>query len=159
MCRLFPRRPVVLFLGILLVFLSTGGCKKPEPARIILVVEGEPFSDALVIIDGNQAGKLVQTLIKPDGRLFIDGIYNATLPPGPGDIPETDDFQGTIDSLELKAGEHTILLQAEEGKMLQIKADIPPGRHFVTYLSDEGKLTWNNTKVDAAPGTTVNVKP
>jgi len=159
MCRLLPLKLTALFLGILLALLSPGGCKKPDPARIILAVDGELFSDALVIIDGKQAGKLAQTLIKPDGSLYIDGILTAKLPPGHRDIPEKDDYRGTIDSLELKAGEHTILLQTEDGKTLQITASIPPGRHLVTYLSDEETLRWNNAKLQAAPGSSVNVRP
>lgn len=149
---------IFVCLGIALLLLSSAGCRKPEPARVILLVEGQLFSGALVIIDGKEAGKLTQTLIKPDGKLFIDGIYSVTLPPGHRDIPEEDDYEGTLDSLALKAGEHTILLETNDGKTLQITADIPPGRHLVTYLSDDGKLTWNNTKLDAAPGTTVIIR-
>ncbi len=159
MCRLLPLKSIALFLGILLSFLSLGGCRKPEPARVILAVDGEMFSDALVIIDGKQAGKLTQTLIKPDGNLYIDGILTAKLPPGHGDIREKDDYQGTIDSLELMAGAHTILLQTEDGKTLQITARIPPGRHLVTYLSNEETLTWNSAKLKAPPGSSVNVRP
>ena len=125
----------------------------------VLAVDGQLFSDALVIIDGKQAGKLTQTLIKPDGSLYIDGILTAKLPPGHADIPEENDYQGTIDSLEVKAGEHTILLQTEDGKTLEITASVPPGRHLVTYFSDEETLTWNNIKLKAAAGASVNVKP
>jgi len=149
---------IALCLGIILSLLLLQGCKKPEPARIIIVVEGQLFSDAMVLVDGKQAGKLVQTLITPEGKLYIDGIHTATLPPGHSDIPESDDYEGTLDSMEMKAGEHTILLQTEDGKTLQIKADISPGRHLVTYLSDEEKLTWNTTKLEAAPGSTVTIK-
>ena len=159
MCRLLPLKSISLFLGVLLSLFPLGGCKKPEPARIILAVDGQLFSDALVIIDGKQAGKLTQTLIKPDGSLYIDGILTAKLPPGHTDIPEENDYQGTIDSLEVKAGEHTILLQTEDGKTLEITASVPPGRHLVTYFSDEETLTWNNIKLKAAAGSSVNVKP
>jgi hypothetical protein len=159
MCRLLPLKFIALFLGIILLFLSPGGCKKPEPARIILAVDGELFSDALLIIDGKQAGKLTQTLVKPDGSLYIDGIVTAKLPPGHRDIPESNDYQGTIDSLEVKAGEHIILLQTEDGKTLEITASIPPGLHLVTYRSDEETLTWNNIKLKAPAGSSVNVKP
>jgi len=159
MCRLLPLKSISLFLGILLSLFPLGGCKKPEPARIILAGDGQLFSDALVIVDGKQAGKLTQTLIKPDGSLYIDGILTAKLPPGHADIPEENDYQGTIDSLEVKAGEHTILLQTEDGKTLEITASVPPGRHLVTYFSDEETLTWNNIKLKAAAGSSVNVKP
>jgi hypothetical protein len=149
---------IALCLGIVLSLSFLQGCKKPEPARVTIVVEGQLFSDAMVLVDGKQAGKLVQTLITPEGKLYIDGIHTVTLPPGHSDIPERDDYEGTLDSMEMKAGEHTILLQTEDGKTLQIKADVPPGRHLVTYLSDEEKLTWNNTKLEAAPGSTVTIK-
>lgn len=149
---------IALCLGIILSLLFLQGCKKPETARIIIVVEGQLFSDAMVLVDGKQTGKLVQTLITPEGKLYIDGIHTATLPPGHSDIPESDEYEGTLDSMELKVGEHTILLQTDDGKNLEIKADIPPGRHLVTYLSDEEKLTWNNTKLEAVPGSTVTIK-
>jgi hypothetical protein len=161
MHRLFSLKlvTIVFCFGAALFLFSLGGCRKPEPARLIVSVQGQLFSDALVIIDGKQTGKLTQTLIQPDGKLLIDRIYNVTLPPGHRDIPEKDNFEGTLDSLEVKTGQHVILLQADDGTTLQITADIPPGRHLVTYFSDEGKLTWNNIKLDAAPGSSVTVKP
>ncbi len=149
---------IALCFAIVLSLASAQGCKKPEPARIIFAVEGELFSDALVFLDGNQAGKLTQTLITADGKLYIDGILNVTLPPGHRDIPEEDDYTGSLDSFELKPGEHIIMLQTDEGKTLRIKANVTPGRHLVTYLGDEQVLRWNDVKLQAAPGTTVTVQ-
>ncbi len=67
-------------------------------------VEGELFSDALLWIDGKQAGKLTKTVIKTDGQLFIDDKYTVTLPPDHKDIPSEDQCTGTLDSLEMKPG-------------------------------------------------------
>jgi len=111
----------------------------------------DPFFDSVAISE--------TTLPDDIATAAIDGILTAKLPPGHADIPEENDYQGTIDSLEVKAGEHTILLQTEDGKTLEITASVPPGRHLVTYFSDEETLTWNNIKLKAAAGASVNVKP
>ncbi len=150
---------VILCVAFIIPLFFAPGCKKPEPARIIFTVQGELFSDASLVINGKPSGKLVQTLIKKDGKLYIDSIYNITLPPGHRDIPEEDAYTGTLDSLELISGDHTIMLLADDGKFLQIKASVLPGRQLVTYFSDEGVLKWNNEKIKAAPGETVNIKP
>lgn len=148
---------VLLWAAFITPLLFAPGCKKPEPARIIFTIEGELFSGASLVIDGKPAGKFMQTLIKSDGKLYIDGIYNATLPPGHHDIPEGDAYSGTLDSLELMSGEHTIMLMTDDGKFLQIKAAVSPGRQLVTYFSDDGVLKWDGQKVNAAPGATVTI--
>ena len=150
---------ILFCLAITITFiLCAFGCKKPEPARIIITIEGELFSDADLSIDGKPAGSFTQTLIKTDGKLYINKIYTATLPPGHRDIPEEDAFTGAIDSIELIAGDHTIAFNTDGGKTLQIKVNVPPGRHLVTYFSDEEKLRWNDTEIKAAQGSTVTIK-
>ena len=147
----------MITIGILslAIILSMTGCKKPEPARLVVQVEGELFSDALLSINGKQVGKLTKTLIKADGQLFIDDAYTATLPPGHRDIPEQDQCSGTLDSLEIKSGTYTILLQTEDGKSLQINASLKPGLNIIDYNSDEQVLKGNDAKMKAAPGSTV----
>lgn len=148
---------LLLWFAIITPLLFIPGCKKPDPARIIFSIEGELFSDASVSIDGKPAGKFIQTLIKKDGKLYIDGIYNVTLPPGHRDIPEEDAYTGSLDSLQIQPGEHTFMLLSDDGKFLQIKVTVLPGHQLVTYFSDDGILKWDNQKVNAAPGTTVTI--
>lgn len=145
-------------LALALVLSAAGlGCKKPEPARLMVQVEGELFSDAFLSINGKQTGKLTRTLIKADGQLSIDGAPTVKLPPGHRDIPQQDQYSGTLDSLEITSGTYMILLQTQDGKSLQIKASLKPGLNIVDYNSDEQIVKWNNQKISAAPGTTVTL--
>lgn len=150
-------RAVVFGMLCLVTILFITGCKKPEPARLLVEVDGELFSDAVLLLDGIRAGKLIKTLIKGDGQLFIDDIYTVTLPPGHRDIPVEDQYTGTLDSLELKSGTHLILLQTEDGNSLQINASLKPGINIITYNSDEQLIKWNNTTIRAASDSTVTL--
>ncbi|MEN6616364.1 MAG: hypothetical protein ABFD12_07385, partial [Syntrophorhabdus sp.] len=109
-------------------------------------------------IDGKQAGKLIQTFIQPDGQLFIDGKYTVTLPAGHHDIPDADKYTGALDSLRLKAGQHTIILQGEEGTSLQVTVNLQSGLNTITYNSDDKILNWNDVKITAHPGEPVNLQ-
>ena len=147
----------IMIFGILslVIILSITGCKKPEPARLMVQVEGELFSDAVLSVNGKQAGKLTKTLIKADGQLFIDDIYTVTLPPGHKDIPEQDQYSGALDSLEIKSGTHTVLLQTQDGRTIQINASLKPGLNVIVYNSDQQILKFNDARMNAAPGSTV----
>lgn len=151
------RKRILIFLGILplAILLSITGCKKPEPAWLLVNVAGESFSDALLLLNGKQVGKLTKTLIKTDGRLFIDDVYSVTLPPGHRDIPEQDRCFGALDSLEIKPGAHTVLLQTEDGRSLQMNATLKPGLNIIDYDSDEQIIKWNDNRIKAAPDSTV----
>lgn len=154
---LHTRTKIVLVILGLVVCAAIAGCKKPEPARLMVHVEGELFSDALLWIDGKQVGKLTKTEIRTDGQLFIDNMYTATLPPGHKDIPSQDQCTGALDSLELKPGKYVILLQNEEGKPLQINAKLNPGLNVIMYYSDQQVVKLNDAKTKAAPGSTVTL--
>ncbi len=130
-------RIIIFTILSLVIILSITGCKKPEPARLMVQVEGELFSDALLSVNGKQAGKLTKTLIKADGQLFIDDIYTVTLPPGHKDIPEQDQYSGALDSLEIKSGTHTVLLQTQDGRTIQINASLKSGLNVIVYNSDQ----------------------
>ena len=146
----------ILFAVLTLaIIFSMAGCKKTEPARLMVQVEGELFSNALLLIDGKQVGKLTRTLIAADGKLFIDDIYTVTLPPGHKDIPSQDQCSGALDSLEIKSGKYTILLTTEDGRSLQINAFLRPGLNVIVYNSDQQVLRFNDAKMNAAPGSTV----
>ena len=136
---------------------TINGCKKPEPARLMVQIEGELFSDAILSIDGKQVGKLTRTLIKTDGRLFIDNVYTVTLPPDHKDIPAEDQCTGALDSLEMKAGKYTILLKTEDGQTLQINATLVSGLNLIIYDVDGQILKLNNARTNAAPGSTVTL--
>ncbi len=151
------RTKIILILLSLIVAAAIAGCKKPEPARLMVQVEGQLFSDALLWIDGKQVGKLTKTEINTDGQLFIDNKYTVTLPPGHKDIPSQDQCTGALDSLELKPGKYVILLQTEEGKSLQINARLVSGLNTMVYYSDQQVLKLNDAKTKAAPGSTVTL--
>ena len=151
----------VIIFGVLSIAIALSlagwGCKKPDPARIMVQIEGEAFSDALLFIDGKQVGKLVRTFITTDGKLFIDDIYTITLPSGHKDIPAEDKYTGALDSLQIKPGKYQIVLQAMDGRSLQINASLKPGMNIIDYHSDEQTIYWNNNKIKAAPGATTTL--
>lgn len=154
-----PRTHVktLVFILPLFVILALAGCKKPDSARLMVQVEGELFSDALLWIDGKQVGKLTRTVIKTDGQLFIDDKYMVTLPPGHKDIPSQDQCTGVLDSLEMRPGKYVILLQTEDGKSLQVHATLASGLNTITYDPYQQILKLNDVKMKAAPGSTVTL--
>jgi hypothetical protein len=140
------------------VLLFAGGCKpKDNSARITFNVEGQEFSGAEISINGTSAGRMEQTIIKSNGELYINGQFSATLPPDSPQIGKEDICSGVLDSITLKAGNHTISLSSE-GKTLQITAVVSPGYHLVTYSSALETIKWDNETIKAIPGTTVTIK-
>jgi hypothetical protein len=161
MADMDSKKAFTLILCIVLaqsVLLFTGGCKpKDNSARITFNVEGQEFSDAEISINGMSAGRMEQTIIKSNGELYINGKISATLPPGSPQIGKEDICSGVLDSITLKAGNHTISLSSE-GKSLQIAAVVSPGYHLVTYSSARETIKWDNETVKVIPGTTVTIK-
>jgi len=141
------------------VLLFTGGCKsKEETAQITFNVEGQEFSDAETFIDNKSVGRMEQTIIKSNGELYINGQLSTTLPPGSLQIGKEDACSGVLDSITLKAGNHTISLSSSEGKSLQITAVVSPGYHLVTYSPTTETIKWNNEIIKAIPGTSITIK-
>jgi hypothetical protein len=151
---------IILCIVLAQVFLFfSGGCKlKDNIARITFNVEGQEFSDAEISIDNKSAGHMEQTIIKSDGELYINGQLSATLPPGSPQIGREDIYSGVLDSITLKAGNHTISLSSSEGKTLQIAAGVSPGYHLVTYSPARGTIKWDNETVKVIPGIPITIK-
>ncbi len=155
------KKRVIIILTIVTVhavLIITGGCKpKDKTARLTFNVEGEALSDAEVSIDDKPIGHLEQTIIKPNGELFINGQLTATLPAGSSLIGEEDIWSGVLDFVPLNTGTHIITLSSK-GKTLQINAFVSPGYHLMTYFSAEQKIKWDTETVTAALGSTVTIK-
>lgn len=151
-------RTFCVAFGILacVVLIFTGGCKRHEPAKIIMNVDGKTFSDASILIDGKPAGRLTQTVITSDRKIYIDGVFSANLPPA-GQPAEEDTYSGCADSIIISGGDHTIILQGSNGESLQIQAAVSPGYHLLAYSSDEKMVKWDGEKVNAEPGAKVTV--
>jgi hypothetical protein len=145
---------LAVLAGAVLMFMA--GCRRSEPAKIVLNVDGKTFSDASILIDGKPAGRLTQTVITADREIYIDGVFSADLPPA-SQPAEGDTYSGCADSIIVGAGEHAISLQAPDGVSLQIMAVVSPGYHLLTYSSDEKTLKWDGEKVAAEPGARVTV--
>lgn len=154
----FIRNAAIIVVCISLILPIAQCKKKSDPARFLINVDGKLFSDAMVIINGKQAGKMMQTLIQPDGQLFIDGQYTATLPAGHHDIPDDARYSGALDSVRLEPGQHTIILRDDDGHSLQVTVRCLSGLHTITYNSDTHILNWNSLKVSALAGETIHLK-
>lgn len=152
--RAFLFALVGILAGVVLIF--AGGCKRPEPAKIIMNIDGKAFSDASILIDGKPVGRLTQTVITSDRKIYIDGVFSANLPPASEPV-DGDTYAGCADSIIVSAGDHTISLQAPDGESLQILAAVSPGFHLLTYSSDEKMLKWDGEKVAAEPGAKITV--
>lgn len=143
----------------LTVLFITGGCKqKDRTAHITFNVEDQEFSDAEISIDGVSVGRMEQTLIKPNGELYINGQFTANLPPKSPEIGKEDIYSGVLDSIRLKSGKHTIAIVSQKGKQLQIEADVSPGYHLLTLFPAEGTIKWDKETIKAVPGTTIAIK-
>jgi hypothetical protein len=132
-----------------------GGCKPQEPSKLTIVVEGKELSDAEIFIDGKPAGLLTQTIITEDGKIYIDGMLSAKLPPQHHGERET--YSGCAGSIVLKSGEHTITLRKSEVQPLQVVVNISPGHHLLTFLPEKALVKWDNTSFQIEPGKTVTI--
>ncbi|MBA4389524.1 MAG: hypothetical protein C0399_01120 [Syntrophus sp. (in: bacteria)] len=138
-------------LATVFLFLAGGCSKAKEPAKIILNIDGQEFSDAQIYIDGKSVGCFTQTVIKPNGELYIDGVLQATLPPR-GTQPEEDTCSGALDSLILPPGNYTITYLSSAGKRLEFAVDIVSGYHLVTYFPEKETIKWDDESFKISPG-------
>jgi hypothetical protein len=151
----------IIFIFIFIILCGTitnlcGGCKKQETAKLTIVIEGRELSDAEVIIDGKRAGRLTQTIIKADGKIFINGTLAAKMP-NQNYVREGDEYSGCSDTLDLTSGGHTITLQKKEIHPLQVVVNISPGHHLLTFLPEKDLLNWDNMSSQVGPGRTVTI--
>lgn len=146
----------LILCGALTIFI--GGCKQQGTAKLTIVVEGRELSDAEVITDGKPAGRLTQTIIRANGKIYIDGMLSATLPDR-DNIREGDNYSGCSGTLDLNLGKNTIKLQQKDVQPLQIIINISAGHHLLTVLPEKGLVKWNNTSFQVGPGRAVTIAP
>ena len=173
------KRKVLLILAVLanLLLILSGGCKPKEPARLTISVEGKEFSDSQISIDGTLAGRLTQTVTTRDGKIYIDGAFSGALPSmrrtvegkthtnqdseggiSPDQDRKEDGYFGCADTIILKPGDHTIVLQGRDGETLQIVTNISPGYHLLTYSADKQQVKWDNQIFKPTPGGAVQLR-
>jgi len=150
------RRFIIVFLYIFLgtVIILFGGCKKQESARLTITVEGRELSDAHLFIDDKQVGSLTQTVILPDGKVYIDGKLAAKLH-RQDNSHAPDTYTGCSDPIHLPSGKHIITLQKIEDQPLKIAVNIPSGYHLLTVLPEKGLVKWDNTSFQIGPSNSV----
>ena len=147
---------LVCVLAVLLF--CVGGCRKAkEPAKIILNIDGQEFSDAQIFIDGKPEGRFTQTIIKPNGELFIDGVLQAKMPQREAQ-QEEDVCSGAFDSLTMPLGNHTFAYLSSGGKRLEFAVDIVPGYHLVTYFPEKETIKWGDESFQISPGQSLALK-
>jgi hypothetical protein len=153
------RTRIFIFIFIILCGTITnlcGGCKKQETAKLTIVVEGRELSDAEVIVDKKPVSSLTQTIIRVDGKIYINGMLAATLPDR-NNVREGDNYSGCSDTLDLTLGGHTITLQKKQIQHLQVVVNISPGHHLLTFLPEKDLVKWDNTSFQFGPGRTVTI--
>ena len=148
-------------IGFLFIFLGTviilfGGCKKQESARLIITVEGRELSDAHLFIDDKQVGSLTQTVILPDGKVYINSKL-ATKLHDQDSGNASDTYTGCSDPIHLPSGKHTITLQENEDQPLKIAVNITSGYHLLTVLPEKNLVKWNNTSLQIGPEKSVTI--
>jgi len=150
------RRFIIVFLFIFLgtVIILFGGCKKQESAWLIITVEGRELSDAHLFIDDKHVGSLTQTVILPDGKVYIDGKLAARLD-SQGSNHTSDSYTGCSGPILLASGKHTITLQKGEVHSLKIVVNIPYGYHLLSVLPEKGLVKWDNTSSQIGPSNSV----
>lgn len=142
----------LVLCGALTIFI--GGCKQQGTAKLTITVEGKELSDANIYIDEKQVGSLTQTVIRPDGKVYINGTFAATVP-HQRDGQEIDVYSGCSDSLNLTPERHTITLRKGEVEPLQVIVNISTGHHLLTFLPDRGLMKWDNVTFQVNPRNTV----
>jgi phosphatidylserine/phosphatidylglycerophosphate/cardiolipin synthase-like enzyme len=116
--------------------MTLGGCKKQDHSELTVAVEGRELSKAEVFIDGKSVGRLTQTIITAEGKIYIDGKLSAQLLPQQRE--QRDTCSGCTDSIRIKSGEHVIELHTKEGRVIQITADLKPGHRLLTISPRKG---------------------
>jgi len=150
-----------LFICILIILYGTAtisfvGCTQQESAKLTISVEGRELSDAQIYIDEKYFGSLTQTVMLPDGKVYIDGKLAAKLHRQVNNhAPDT--YTGCSGPILLASGKHTITLQKGEVQPLKILVNIPYGYHLLTILPEKNLVKWNNTSLQIGPEKTVTI--
>jgi hypothetical protein len=153
------RTRIFIFIFIILCGTITnlcGGCKKQETAKLTIVVEGRELSDAEVIVDEKLVSRLTQTIIRVDGKIFINGRLAAKMP-NQNYVREGDTYSGCSDTLDITSGKHTVTIQKREAPPIQVVVSISPGHHLLTFLPEKDLVKWDNTSFQVGPGRTVTI--
>lgn len=134
-----------VFLAALcgIIAVCCGGCKKHESARLTINVEGKELSDAFILVDDCPAGSLTQTAVRPDGRIYINGVFAAKTSENMSD-QEATIYSGCSDSISIPSGRHTITLGKGKAKTLQVVVDVLHGHHLLIYHSGQDLVKWDN---------------
>lgn len=143
-----------LFVALGIAALFIGGCRKSEPARLTIAVQGKDLSDADVFVDDKPLGRLTQTIITTDGKIYINGIFAASSRIVDNDR-QADLYSGCSDSINLASGRHTITLSRGGSQPLNITVDISPGYHLLSYFPQKAQVTWDQTTAQVGSGSTV----
>lgn len=157
------KHKIIISLSALLIvvtvflFFAVGCNKTKEPAKIILNIDGQEFSDAQIYIDGQSVGRFTQTVIKANGELFIDGIFQTIIPPR--ETQEEEELcSGALDALTLSPGKHTFAYLTSAGKRLEYTVDIASGYHLVTYFPEKGMIKWGDESFQISTGQSLTLK-
>lgn len=147
---------VIMFVLFGIVTILCGGCKKQEPAKLTISVEGKELSDAYILVDDRHAGSLTQTAIRSDGKIYINGVLAAK---APGEMSDQgiNNYSGCSDTITLPSGKHSITLEKGEAKPLKLIVDISPGHHLMVYFSDKDLVKWDNKSFQVSPSRQVTV--
>ena len=153
------RTRIFIFIFIILCGTITnlcGGCKHQEPSKLAIVIEGKELSDAEIFIDGKPAGRLTQTIIRADGKIFINGTLAAKMP-YQNYVREGDTYSGCSDTLDITSGKHTVTIRKREAPPIQVVVNISPGHHLLTFLPERDLVKWDNMSFQIGPGRTVTI--
>lgn len=131
-------------------------CKSQETSEVTISVEGKDLSDAEIFLDEKLAGRLIQTLIRSDGKILIEGIPAAKLP-NLGRSQKNDTFSGCFQGLQTLSGNHVITLRGNDGQSLRVTVNIAPGYHLLTFLPAKDLIKWDNVAVPVGPERSVTV--
>jgi len=150
-----------LFICILIILYGTAtisfvGCAQQESAKLAISVEGRELSDAQIYIDEKYFGSLTQTVILPDGKVYINSKL-ATKLHDQDSGNASDTYTGCSDPILLASGKHTITLQKSEARPLKIAVNIPSGYHLLTVLPEKNLVKWNNTSLQIGPEKSVTI--
>ena len=145
---------LVVLWGISIIL--CGACRKQEPARLTISVDGKELSDAFILVGDHYVGSLTQTVISSDGKIYINGIFAARTS-GPASNQEVNIYSGCSDTMTLPSGRHALMLGKGVDKNLQIDVDVSPGHHLLIYLPDKDLVKWDNKSFPVGPNRKVSI--
>lgn len=142
---------VRFLIGVLIILYGTAsifavGCKKQEPAKLTITIEGKELSNAQVYVDEKYVGSLTQTIIAADGGVYIDGKLAARLNSHDSGH-SADTYTGCSDPILLASGKHTIILQKDEVQPLKAVLNISSGYHLLTIVPEKGLVKWDQKTI------------